>query len=110
MIHLVNGKVIPDNQIDCLNINSFTKSPESPSGNCKRCAMKQFTRRKIDSSKYYGYTTREIVDIESCPWFLMMQERDRAISKNDSLKETISDTVNEISILKEILEKNKSLY
>ena len=108
MIHLIDGRVIPQSQIDCLNMTLM--EPLSETGNCERCAMKQFASPRIDYSSHVDYRPREIVDKERCPWYLMMQERDRALSKNKSLQETISDAINEIDILKEILEKSNKDY
>ena len=108
MIHLINGKVIPENQVECMSMYSlFTKLPQgTETGNCEKCAMKQFAPTKSENSKYYGFDTKEMVNIDHrCPWLLMMEERDAALYKNESLIETISDALNEINTLKDILEK-----
>ena len=108
MIHLVDGRVIPDSQIDCLNMTMM--KPLSETGNCEKCAMKQFAPTRIDYSLHVDFKPREIVNKERCPWYLMMEERDRARSKNESLQETILDGINEIDILREILEKSNKEY
>lgn len=108
MKHLIDGRVIPDSQIDCLNMTMM--EPLSKTGNCTKCAMKQFAPVRIDYSAHVDFKPREIVDKERCPWYLMMEERDRALSKNKSLQETISDGMDEIDILKEILEKSIKDY
>ncbi|MCK4666849.1 hypothetical protein KAU33_08870 [Candidatus Dependentiae bacterium] len=108
MRYLVDGRVIPDSQIDCLIMTMM--EPLSKTGNCMRCAMKQFASTRTDYSSHVDYKPREIVDKERCPWYLMMEERDRALSKNKSLQETVSDAIYEIDILKEILEKSSEDY
>lgn len=108
MIHLISGKVIPNSQIDCLNMNK----PEilTKEGTCVKCAMRQFAPSVFYRPPHLDYNNVEIVHIERCPWFLMMKERDRANSKNISLQETASDAIDEIDILKKILKKSIDDY
>lgn len=108
MKYLVNGRVIPESQVDCLNMTLM--EPLSEIGNCERCAMKQFASTRTDYSPHLGCKSREMVDKNKCPWYLMIKERDRIISKNESLQETISDAINEIDILREVLKKNSEYY
>jgi len=109
MIHLIDGRVIPGSQVDCINMNSLPPLSEI-GGNCKNCAMKQFALTRTSRPVHLNYKPIEIVYIEKCPWFLMMEERDIAISKNESLGQTISDAVDEIDLLKDILQRNKKYY
>lgn len=108
MIHLISGKVIPNSQIDCLNMNKL--EPLAKEGTCVKCAMKQFTKRRIHRPQHLDYKPVELVYIEECPWYLMMVERDIANYKNRSLRETASDAIDEIDILKKILEKSTVDY
>ena len=108
MIHLINGKVIPKSQIDCLNMIKL--EPLTKEGTCERCAMKQFAASKTYRPPHLDFKPLEVVYINQCPWFLMMEERDRANSKNRSLRETASDAMDEIDILKKILEKSIEDY
>lgn len=109
MIHLINGKTIPQKQTDCIKLNPLIPLSETD-GNCGKCAMKQFASTYIWRPATLIYKPVEVVIIGKCPWFLMMQERDRAISKNDSLGQTISAALREIDLLRETLEKNKEYY
>lgn len=108
MIHLISGKVIPDSQIDCLNMNKL--EPIAKEGTCVKCAMKQFAKRRIYRPPHLDYKPVELVYIEECPWYLMMEERDRANSKNRSLRETALDAIDEIDTLRKILEKSIDDY
>lgn len=109
MIHLIDGKRIPQRQTDCIKLTPLIPLSET-GGNCGKCAMKQFASTYIWNPSTLTYKPVEMVIIEECPWFLMMQERDRANSKNDSLGQTISAALREIDLLRETLEKNKEYY
>ena len=108
MIHLISGKVIPDSQIDCLSMIKL--EPLTKEGTCERCAMKQFAAYKTYRPPHLGLKPIEVVYINQCPWYLMMVERDRANSKNLSLRETAADAMDEIDILRKILEKSVEDY
>ncbi|MCK5013949.1 MAG: hypothetical protein KAS66_09025 [Candidatus Omnitrophica bacterium] len=84
--------------------------PLTAEGTCEKCAMKQFAPSITYRPLNLDYKSIELVHIDQCPWFLMMEERDRANSKNRSLQETASDAIDEIDILKKILEKSIEDY
>lgn len=107
MIHLINKEVIPESQVDCLNMNKLEIVTKK--GTCTKCAMKQFATRRIYKPAHLDHAI-ETVYIEKCPWYLMMEERDRAELKNRSLRETASNAIDEIDILTEILKKSIDNY
>lgn len=93
MIYNIDGTFLPDSIIDCYNEN--TLDPFIDHGNCQKCAMQKFTRRHIVCPPTHEILRKngqlEIVEMESCPWFKVLSERNRALRENDKLKKKLMD-------------------
>lgn len=94
MIYHNDGTFLPDSIIDCYNEN--TLDPFIKHGNCENCAIQKFTKRSVIylPRRDIHDTIRknrqlEIVEMESCPWFKMVSEKNRALLENDELKKKL---------------------
>lgn len=91
MIYNIDGTFLPDSVIDCYNEN--TLDPFIKHGNCQDCVIQKFTKRYVIYLQGQDVLRKnnqlEIVDMESCPWFRMLSERNRVLLENDELKKKL---------------------
>jgi hypothetical protein len=66
-IYKIDGRWLPDSVIECYN-ETGDKAEQ-----CKGCAMQDFTKRIVVFNKIEGKEV-ELVDRESCPYFIKLME------------------------------------